>query len=149
MQEQKGTTMSRDAAERMMSAFFEALRSRGDFARHFAPDIVLTTMEDGARVTGREAARDFIVAFHTRMFDAHPELVHLAVGDGVAAAELVFAGTHTGEFAGLQPTGLAVRLPYSVFYDVTEDGITGLRLYLSVRALVEQIRTHETVPAAS
>jgi predicted ester cyclase len=132
-----------------MSAFLEALQSRGDFARHFAPDIVLTTMEDGAAITGREAARDFIVAFHTRMFDAHPELVNLAVGDGVAAAELVFAGTHTQEFAGLQPTGVAVRLPYTVFYDVTDDGITGLRLYLSVRGLVDQIQAQQTVSAAS
>ncbi|MFD3448561.1 ester cyclase [Microbacteriaceae bacterium 4G12] len=131
-----------------MSAFLEALQSRGDFARYFAPDIVLTTMEDGAAITGREAARDFIVAFHTRMFDAHPELVNLAVSDGVAAAELVFAGSHTGEFAGLQPTGTAVRLPYTAFYDVTDDGITGLRLYLSVRGLVDQVQTQQTVSAA-
>jgi predicted ester cyclase len=141
--------MSRDATERTMNAFLEALQARGDFSRHFAPDIVLTTMEDGGAMTGREAARDFIVAFHTRMFDGHPELVRLAIGDGVAAAELVFAGTHTGEFAGLQPTGVAVRLPYTVFYDVTESGITALRLYLSVRALVDQIQAHRTASAAS
>jgi predicted ester cyclase len=34
--------------------------------------------------------------------------------DGKAAIEADFAGTHVGEFAGIQPTGRMVRVPYSV-----------------------------------
>jgi hypothetical protein len=40
---------------------------------------------------------------------------------------------HTGEFAGIAPTGASLRVPYSVFYDVTDAGITALRAYMPLR----------------
>jgi steroid delta-isomerase-like uncharacterized protein len=141
--------MLRDATKRIMDDYMAALLSRGDFARYLAPDILWTTMETGETMTGRETVRNFIVALHTEIFDAHPEFVHLAVDDGVAAAEMVFVGTHTGEFAGIPATGAEVRLPYTVFYDVTEDGITELRAYLTVRGLIEQLQAPRTAGAAA
>jgi steroid delta-isomerase-like uncharacterized protein len=141
--------MSRDTTKSTMEAYLEALLTGGDFARYFAPDILWTTMETGETMTGRDTVRDFVVTLHTRLFDAHPEIVHLASDDGVAAVEAVFIGTHTEEFAGVPATGAEVRLPYTVFYDVTDDGITALRAYLSVRALVEQIEAPRTVPATA
>ena len=48
---------------------------------------------------------------HEIAFDARPELKNLLVDDGKAALEADFAGTHTGEFAGIQPTGRAVPGP--------------------------------------
>jgi predicted ester cyclase len=141
--------MSRAATKRLMDDYVDALLNGGDFAQYFAPDILWTTMETGDTMTGRETVRDFVVAFHTKMFDAHPQLLHLAVDDDVAAAELIFAGTHTGEFAGLEPTGAAVHLPYTVFYDVTENGITELRAYLSLRGLVDQIQASRTAAAVA
>jgi len=50
-------------------------------------------------------------------------------------------GTHTGEFAGVAPTGRAVRVPYSVIYDLRGDQISNLRIYLPLSVLVEQITT--------
>jgi predicted ester cyclase len=141
--------MSRDTTKRTMDAYLEALLTGGDFARHLAPDVRWTTMETGETMTGRDTVRDFIVALHTRMFDAHPEIVHLAADDGVAAVEAVFVGRHTGEFGGLAPNGAEVRLPYTVFYDVTDDGITDLRAYISIRALVDQIRAPRTADEAA
>jgi predicted ester cyclase len=35
-----------------------------------------------------------------------------------AAIEAEFVGTRTGEFAGIQPAGRAVRVPCSVIYDL-------------------------------
>jgi hypothetical protein len=35
--------------------------------------------------------------------------------------EAVFIGTHVSDFAGLSATGLQVRMPYSMAYDVVED----------------------------
>jgi predicted ester cyclase len=141
--------MSRDSTKRTMEAYLEALLTGGDFARYFAPDIVWTTMETGETMTGRDTVRDFVVALHTKIFDAHPEVVRLAADDGVAGLEAVFVGTHTEEFGGVQPAGAEVRLPYTVFYDVTDDGITALRAYLSVRALIEQIATPQPASAAA
>ncbi|WP_150308235.1 ester cyclase [Planctomonas psychrotolerans] len=138
--------MSRDETTQLMNAYFEALLNGGDFAQYYAPDILWTTMETGDTMRGRDAVRSFIVALHTRMFDAHPEMRHLAVGDGVAAVEMVFVGTHIGDFGGVPASGSRVRLPYTVFYDVTEAGITELRAYVSIRALIDQISGPRSEP---
>ena len=58
------------------------------------------------------------------------ELKNLLVDEGKAAIEADFVGTHTGEFAGVAPTGRAVRVPYSVIYDLRGDQISALRIYL-------------------
>ena len=76
---------------------------------------------------------------HEIAFDAQPELVNVVVDDHGAAAEAVFAGTHTGEFAGVGATGNAVRLPYSAFYAVPTAGSRRLRLYMSLADLIAQI----------
>ena len=119
--------MSLDATTQTMNGYMQALLNRGDFGQFFAEDVIWTTAETGDQVQGREAVRDFIVAFHTRLFDAHPELKRLTIADGAAYAEAVFVGTHTGKFAGIAPTGAALRLPYCMAYDVGEEGISALR----------------------
>jgi predicted ester cyclase len=128
--------MADDDTRRVMDAYLEALRSGGDFASFYAPDVVWTFMEDGGQVHGREAVRDLVVGMHTQAFTAHPELRGLLVGDGTAVLEAVFAGAHTGEFMGIPPTGLEVRKPYCVGYDVAEGSITALRAYFPTASLV-------------
>jgi steroid delta-isomerase-like uncharacterized protein len=132
--------MSVASTESTMRGYVDAVLNRGDFAAFFSDDVLWTTMDTGEEVRGREAVRDFIVTMHTQQFDAAPEPKSLTVGDGRAVVEAVFVGTHTGEFAGLAPTGAAVRLPYVVVYDVAEERITALRAYMSIAALVAQIQ---------
>jgi predicted ester cyclase len=79
------------------------------------------------RKWSREAVRDFIVALHRELFDAMPEVRSVGLADGMAALEANFVGVHRGEFAGIAPTGASARVPYCVFYDVGEQGITALR----------------------
>ena len=83
----------------------------------------------------------FIRYMHEQAFDARPELKNLLIDEGKAALEADFVGTHTGEFAGVAPTGRAVRVPYSVIYDLRGDQISNLRIYLPLSVLVEQITT--------
>lgn len=127
--------MTQDATQRVMDAYLGALRSGGDFASSYAPDVVWTFMEDGEQVHGRDAVRDLVVGMHTQAFTAHPELRSMLVGDGSAMLEATFVGTHSGEFAGVPPTGLDVRQPYCMAYDVAEDSITALRAYFPMAAL--------------
>jgi predicted ester cyclase len=130
--EQTGTTMR---------AYLDALLADGDFGAYFADDIVVTMVDSGDEVMGREAAVQAITYLHQVTFTAHLEIKSLVVGEGVAALEAVFVGTQTGEFAGIPATGRAVRLDYSVFYELTDGKITTLRIYELVDGLLRQLHT--------
>ncbi len=132
--------MSLDSTSQVMNDYLDALLKQGDFGQYFADQVVWTTTETGDEVTGREAVRDFIVAFHTQAFDAHPEVKALIVGDGHASLEADFVGTHTGDFGGVAATGAQLRVPYCVCYDVADGAITALRAYLPINLMVAQVQ---------
>jgi predicted ester cyclase len=132
--------MSVDTATETIKPYLDALLNRGDFARYFSDNVTWTTMDTGDEVHGRDAVRDYILALHTQMFDARPEFRSLTIGETTAALEADFVGTHTGEFAGISPTGAAVRVPYCVVYDLADDKITALRGYLPVAQIISQLQ---------
>jgi predicted ester cyclase len=131
--------MSLERTTQTINSYLYALVHGGDFGQFLTDDVRWTTMETGEVIQGREAVRGFIIAFHREMFDAKPEVRNLAIADGLAALEADFVGVHTGEFAGIAPTGTAVRVPYAVFYDIGEDGINALRGYMPVRQMVAEL----------
>jgi predicted ester cyclase len=131
--------MSLEATTRTINSYLNALLSGGDFGQFFTDDVRWTTMETGEEIQGREVVRDFIVALHKELFDARPEVRNVVIADGLVALEADFVGVHTREFAGIAPTGAAVRVPYCVLYDVGEDGITALRAYMPVRQMVAEL----------
>jgi predicted ester cyclase len=131
--------MTENDTRTVMEGYLGALFDGADFERFFAPDVVWTTMETGEQVRGQQAVKDVIVGMHKQAFDAHPELVGLVCGDGTAAIEAVFDGTHTGEFAGVPATGAHVRVPYAMGYDVAGGRITALRAYLPMTGLRVQL----------
>jgi ketosteroid isomerase-like protein len=127
----------------VMDRYLDALLHGKDFSQSFAADVVWTTMETGVQIRGRDAVRDHIVATHTRSFDAHPELVSLATGDGVAILEAVFIGRQVDTWEGVPATGRDVRLPYAMAYDVGGGFITELRAYFPMSALRAQLTQAE------
>ena len=131
--------MSVESTSQVMNDYLDALLKQEDFSRFFADEVVWTTTETGDEVRGRDAVRDFIVGFHTQAFDARPDVKGLIVGDGSATLEADFVGTHTGEFAGVAPTGAELRVPYAVCYDVADGEITALRAYLPISLMVAQV----------
>ena len=131
--------MSLEATTQTINSYLDALLNGGDFGQFFTDEVRWTTMETGDEIQGRETVRDFIVALHRELFDAKPEVRSVGIADGLAALEADFVGVHTGEFAGIAPTGAAVRVPYCVFYDVGEAGITALRAYMPVRQMVAEL----------
>jgi ketosteroid isomerase-like protein len=132
----------------VMDKYLDALRTGGDYARFFAPDVVWTTMETGERVEGRDAVRDYIAALHTQLFDAHPQLVRLVTGDGVAMLEAVFVGRHVGAWGDVPATGRDVRLPYAMSYDIAGGRITTLYAYFPIAALHAQLTRTELSESA-
>lgn len=139
--------MSVEEAETTIRGYLAALLTGGDFVSFFADEVLWTTMETGDQIRGREAVRDFIIALHSQLFDASPELGNVTLADGVAGLEAVFVGTQIAEFAGVPATGTVVRLPYSVFYDVSGGKIDALRAYFPITALVQQLRDAAAVTA--
>ena len=71
--------------------------------------------------------RDFLIWMHIQAFNARLKIKTLVVGDGQAALEADFVGTHTAEFLGMAATGKAVQVPYCVVYDLRDDKIAALR----------------------
>ena len=99
------------------------------------------------RAVGREAAEQQTRNMYERAFDARIEVRNLLVDGDKAAVEADFTGTHIGEFAGILPAGRAVRVPYSVVYDLRDSvvydlrggQISALRIYFPMSMLVGQI----------
>ena len=123
----------------MMQDYLDALGKRADYGQYFTGDVVLIAVGTDQRTAGREAAEQQMRDLHERAFDARIEVKNLLVDDDKAAVEADFAGTHIGEFAGLAPTGRAVRVSYSVVYDLRGDQISELRIYFPMSVLMEQL----------
>jgi predicted ester cyclase len=147
-QEATPAAMTAEETRITIEAYLDALLSDGDFGQYLAEDVALEVRDTGQVVEGRQAVVDTIVALHQQIFEAQPELSSLVVGEGTAAAELVFAGTHTGEFAGIPATGRAVRVPYAAFYDLAGGQITAIRLFGFASGLVLQL-TAEATPTTT
>ena len=134
--EPSASAMSIDETQAVMDAYFAALVGREDIAPYFSDDVAFELVDVGQRVEGRDEVVDAIVELHQQTFDAHPEVTNLVVGEGTAAAEVVFVGTQTGEFAGIPASGKQVAVPYAVFYDLADAKITTLRIYGFATGLV-------------
>jgi predicted ester cyclase len=131
--------MSADQARETMNAYVEALLARGDYRRFFAEDIRFEIVGTDHSARGAESAEQAIRFFHEIAFDAQPEIGNVLVDEDGAAAEAMFVGKHIGDFAGIGATGRAVRVPYSVFYELDAGLITALRIYMSMDQLLTQI----------
>lgn len=134
------TTLSVEETKRTIDAYLAALMTRGDFGQYFADDVRWTTMESGEQVVGRADVATYIGSMHVTLFDAHPELKNLVVGPGKVAGEFDFVGTNTGDYEGVAATGQEMRVPYVVFYDVSEQGIAALRAYLPMKKIMSVFR---------
>ncbi len=141
--------MSVQQARKTLQQYLEALLARGDYGRFFARDMQFAVMGTDQQTRGAEAAEQAIRFLHETAFDAQPEIINLVVDEHGAAAEAVFVGTHTGEFAGIKASGGAVRVSYSVFYELEGDRITALRIYMPMEQLVAQVRDATQAGVAS
>lgn len=123
-----------------VNAHLVALCAPGDCGAALTDDVALTIMETGEVTRGRAAVVALLSYLHRSAFAAPPTVATLVAGTERVMIEAEFIGQHTGEFAGIPPTGRMVRLPYAAAYDLGADMISAVRLYLSLDALVRQLR---------
>lgn len=117
-----------------------AIPHENDLSKLLADDVVLTIMETGETFHGRKAIVDLLHHLSHEAFAAEHSAIVVAAEGCQAVVEAEFAGRHVGEFAGVSPTGRHVHLPFAFGCDVAGNHIAALRLYLSLDALVRQIR---------
>ncbi|CAN5689872.1 hypothetical protein BH23CHL5_BH23CHL5_21120 [soil metagenome] len=131
--------MSREETQATIDAYLEHLLSDGSYEDFFAEDIVVSMMDVGREVKGRDSTREAVEYLHEVAFDAASELVTIIYEEGIASAEVIFIAIQIGKFAGVQPTGAEVRVPYSVVWELKNGQITALRLYQLASGLTEQV----------
>ena len=136
--------MSIEETQTVIDAYIAALVAREDIAPYFSDDVVFELVDVGQRIEGRDEVVSGIVELHEQTFDARPEVTNVVIGEGTAAAEVVFVGTHTGDFAGIPASGTQVAVPYSVFYDLADGEITALRIYGFATGLVAALTADAT-----
>ena len=142
------SAMSIEETQAVIDAYVAALVAREDIAPYLSDDVVLELVDVGQRIEGRDEVVAAIVELHEQTFDATPELTNAVVGEGTAALEFVFVGTHTGDFAGIPASGQEVAVPYAAFYDVADGEITALRIHGFATGLVAAL-TAEATPAST
>ncbi len=135
-----GETMAAARSRATVNAHLDALRGAGDCGTALTDDVALMIMATGEVTHGRAAVASLLAYLHRSAFAAPPAVLTLVAGAERAMIEAEFIGQHTGEFAGIPPTGRMVRLPYAVAYDLGADTINVVRLYLPLDALVRQLR---------
>jgi steroid delta-isomerase-like uncharacterized protein len=131
--------MSMETTAQTVRSYLDALLARGNFADYYTDDVTWTTVGGNQELQGRQPVRDFLIWMHTQAFDAHPKVKTLVLGDGQAALEADFVGTHTGEFLGIPATGKSVQVPYCMVYDLRDDKITALRAYIPMDLFTQQL----------
>jgi steroid delta-isomerase-like uncharacterized protein len=131
--------MTVEATAETMRSYLDAFLARGDFADYFSDEVTWTTVGADQQLQGRQPVRDFLLWMHTQAFDAHPKVKTLVLGDGQAALEADFVGTHTGEFLGIPATGKSVQVPYCVIYDLRDDKLAALRAYIPMDLFAQQL----------
>ena len=132
--------MTLEATAETMRSYLDAFLAHGNFADYYTDEVTWTTVGADQELQGRQPVRDFLIWMHTQAFDAHPKVKTLVVGDGQAALEADFVGTHTGEFLGIPATGKSVQVPYCVIYDLQGDKITALRAYIPMDLFAHKLK---------
>ncbi|HEU5484405.1 MAG TPA: ester cyclase [Microlunatus sp.] len=135
------TTSTVSSARSTLDAYFADLVVGGPFEQYLAPDVTADMVGTDMSFRGRDEVAGFIRAGHFQMFDSALEIVSMSVDETGrrAATELVFAGRHIGEFAGIPATGRDVRVPYSAHYELGDAGITALRIYGLAQGLISTL----------
>ncbi|AYG02242.1 hypothetical protein D7I44_00980 [Gryllotalpicola protaetiae] len=93
----------------MVEAYVDAIRERTDVGAFLAADATLSVPATAWGLHGR------------------------------AAIERWVHRTHIGEYGGVLATGRAVSVPMAMFFDITGDTITGIRLYYPADLLQAQL----------
>lgn len=126
--------MNVDQTHQVLTEYLE-----GHDESRIAHDAVFHDTATGQDAVGREAIGQMLEWLYHGAFEAHADRKRLIVGEGSAAMEADFVGTHIGEFHGIPATGRQVRVPFCVLYDIADGAITRADIYLQATVMMAQL----------
>jgi len=103
---------SSDELKSILREFFRKAYTEGDESvidTLMAPDVLHHGLARDP-IVGRDAFRRWYHAFRGSFTDTHCSLTHICVEDDLAAARVLFTGTHSTAAFGFPPTGNQVSL---------------------------------------
>lgn len=89
----------------------------------------------GAPVIGRDAFWGMVSFVRGALSDYHCTIVDCVTEEGKAFARMRFAGTHTGPFRGVEPTGRRVEWQGAALFEFAGDRISALWVLSDTAAL--------------
>jgi predicted ester cyclase len=103
----------------------------------------------GAKFPGIEGVRNFYGAVAAAFPDLHIEVTSEYDVPGCSIREAIITGTHTGEYMGVPPLGIRVRLPLAGFYLFNEDAtkLIAERIYYDQLNLIQQLQARNACTA--
>jgi steroid delta-isomerase-like uncharacterized protein len=104
-----------------------------------AEDAVYTLTHSGREIRGRDEVKWFLEEFYQRAFEAKFKVANRIIDDGRAVLEGRFLGRHIGDFEGIPATNREVDVPICVVYELENDQIKRVRVFLQVAVLWEQL----------
>jgi len=129
------------SVEATAAVYERYVAGNGEDLTMLADDVVFRIMATGEEHRGRDGVARLFARFYESAFKADSEEVSRVVGPGRVAAEWVFFGTHVGTFDGVPATGKAVRIPFVLVYEFSDDAMTEARIYFEYPVFHAQVES--------
>jgi steroid delta-isomerase-like uncharacterized protein len=106
-----------------------------------AEDCVYEVIPTGQRWEGHDGARTFYTTFLGAFPDVHFDLTDIVIGPQGVIEIATMTGTHQGEWAGMAPSGKAVRMQIIIHFpwNAAAGKFSGENVYFDRSTLIEQL----------
>ena len=126
---------------------------------HQWPDVPLTLVQDPraffdfvpvGKFDGPEGVRQLYQTIATAFPDLHIEVTASYDVPGCSIREGIITGTHKGDYLGIAPTGIPLRIPFCAFFvfDPSSGALLGERLYMDHGAALQQLQRKSSSAAS-
>ncbi len=109
------------------------------FAEYIA-DKATFNFRGNQQITNLEDLKNLVVFWRTAFPDLTFEILDIIAETDLAAANLVFTGTHTGEWQGIPPSGQKIQVEEMMFFQFENGKIVEMWEVYDEAAMLNQIK---------
>jgi steroid delta-isomerase-like uncharacterized protein len=115
-------------------------QARYDSFSEFLEDNIYFTFRGVKHVTNLAELKILVTLWKTAFPDLTFQILDIIVETDLAAANLVFTGTHAGEWQGIPPTGQKIKVAEMMFFRFEDGKIVELWEVYDEAAMLDQLR---------